>query len=158
MYCSACGVAVTEGLSYCNYCGAKLGGAKGAAIARPAEVRPEMLVNAMVCTFVFGLGAIIGLMAVMKNLLDFDFGRIMAVTMLSFLFMLLLEVVFILKLLQRKHSTQETSAATRLPAQATKELDEAQPRALPDPLPSVTEHTTRAFEPLYRERTSKDLA
>ena len=158
MYCSTCGVAVGQGLSYCNYCGAKLGGAKGAAIARPAEVRPEMLVNAMTCTFVFGLGAIIGLMAVMKNLPDFDFGRIMAVTMLSFMFMLLLEVVFIWKLLRRKRSPHELGDTARLPAQTTKELDAAQPRALPEPLPSVTEHTTRAFEPVFRERTSKDLA
>ena len=158
MYCSACGVAVGQGLSFCNYCGAKLGGAKGEARARPAEVRPEMLVNAMLCTFVFGLGAIIGLMAVMKNLPDFDFGRIMAVTLLSFMFMLLLEVVFIWKLLRRKRSPHELSDTARLPAQTTKELDAAQPRALPDPLPSVTEHTTRAFEPVFRERTSKDLA
>src|ERR1041384_4718399 len=158
MYCSSCGAAVAQGLSYCNYCGAKLGGAKGEALARSAEVRPEVLVNAMLCTFIFGHGAIIGLMAVMKNLPDFDFGRIMAVTMLSFLFMLLLEVVFIWKLLRRKRSPQESRDAAHLPAQTTKELDAAQPRALPDPVPSVTEHTTRAFEPVFRERTSKDLA
>jgi hypothetical protein len=157
MYCSTCGVAVSEGLSYCNYCGAKLGG-KVEVQARAAEVRPEMLVNAMVCTFIFGLAAIIGLMAVMKNLPDFDFGRIMAVTMLSFLFMLLLEVVFIWKLLRGKRSTQAAIDKARVSAQATKELDAAQPRALPEPLPSVTEHTTRAFEPVFRERTSKDLA
>ena len=158
MYCSACGAAVGQGLSYCNYCGAKLGGTKSEAVARPAEVRPEMLVNAMVCTFIFGLGAIIGLMAVMKNLPGFDFGRIMAVTFLSFLFMLLLESVFIWKLLRRKGGTQAASDAAHLPAHATKERAEAQPRALPDPMPSVTEHTTRAFEPIFRERTSKDLA
>jgi hypothetical protein len=32
---------------------------------------------------------------------------------------------------------------------------EAQARALPDPAPSVTEHTTRAFEPIYSERKPK---
>ena len=35
------------------------------------------------------------------------------------------------------------------------ELDAAQARGLPEPVPSVTEHTTRAFEPVYNERTSK---
>jgi hypothetical protein len=156
MYCSACGVAVGQGLSYCNYCGAKLGG-KAEQPARPAEMRPEPLIGAMVFTFVGGLCAIIGLMAVMKNLPDFDFGRIMAVTMLSFLFMLLLESVFIWKLLRGRRSPKETSDAVLVPAQATKELHATPPRALPDPLPSVTENTTRAFEPSYRERTSKDL-
>jgi Na+/melibiose symporter-like transporter len=156
MYCPACGVAVGQGLSYCNYCGAKLGG-KGDSLARPPEVRPEILAAAMVFTFVGGLCAIIGLMAVMKNLPDFDFGRIMAVTVLSFLFMLLLEAVFIWKFLRGRRSPHETSEPVLVPAHATKELNATQPRALPDPLPSVTENTTRAFEPSYRERTSKDL-
>ena len=30
-----------------------------------------------------------------------------------------------------------------------------QARALTEPVPSVTEHTTRAFEPIYTERKSK---
>ena len=42
-----------------------------------------------------------------------------------------------------------------LKGQATRELDAAQARVLPEPVPSVTEHTTRAFEPIYNERTSK---
>jgi hypothetical protein len=38
---------------------------------------------------------------------------------------------------------------------ATKELDAAQARALPEPVPSVTEHTTRSFEPIYSKRKAE---
>ena len=74
MYCSTCGSAVAHGLSYCKHCGEKLGGAKGDALDKASEVKPEMLVRAMVMVFIFGLGAITVLMSVMRRLPDFDFG------------------------------------------------------------------------------------
>ena len=40
MYCSSCGVAVTQGLGYCNYCGAKLNGANGDSVSTTSEVKP----------------------------------------------------------------------------------------------------------------------
>ena len=155
MYCSSCGVALTPGLSYCNHCGEKLSGAKSHSIIKSPEVKPESLVGAMVFTFVFGLGAITVLMGVMKAVLRLEVGQILAFTMLSFLILLSLEVVFIRLLLWRKRGAEEAGDAVVLKGQATKELDAAQARVLPEPLPSVTEHTTRAFDPIYREPTSK---
>ena len=35
---------------------------------------------------------------------------------------------------------------------ATRELDAAPQQVLPEPMPSVTEHTTRAFDPVYNKR------
>ena len=155
MYCSTCGVAVAQGLSYCNYCGAKLSGAKADNVIEPAAVKPETLVAAMVFVFVFGLVAIAVLMGVMKAVLNLDVGQILAFSLLSFLIMLSLEGVFIRLLLRRKRGTEEAGDTVRLKGQATKELDAAQARVLPEPASSVTEHTTRAFEPVYKERTSK---
>jgi hypothetical protein len=155
MYCSSCGVAVTPGLSYCNYCGEKLSGAKGDRIVRSPEVRPETLVAAMVFTFVFGLGAITMLMGMMKAILHFDYGPIVAFTLLSFLIMLLLEAVIIRLLFRRKRGAEETDGSVLPKGQATSELDAAQARVLPEHRPSVTEHTTRAFDRSYLERTSK---
>jgi hypothetical protein len=155
MYCSSCGVAVTPGLSYCNYCGEKLGGAKSVSIIKSPEVKPESLVGAMVFTFVFGLGAITVLMGVMKAVLHLEGGQILAFTLLSFLIMLSLEGVFIRLLFRRKRGAQEAGDTVLLKGQATKELDAAQARVLSQPMPSVTEHTTRAFDPIYPERTSK---
>jgi hypothetical protein len=155
MYCSSCGVAVTPGLSYCNYCGEKLSGAKSDSIIKSPEVRPETLVAAMVFTFVFGLGVITVLMGVMKAVLHFELGQILAFTLLSFLIMLSLEGVIIRLLFRRKRDPEEAGGTVLLKGQATRELDAAQARVLPESMPSVTEHTTRAFDPIYSERASK---
>jgi hypothetical protein len=155
MYCSSCGVAVAQGLSYCNYCGSKLGGAKGDNLNTSPEVKPELLVSAMAGVFILGLVAITMLMGVMKSVLDLNVGQILAFTMLSFLIMLFLEGVFLRLLFRRKRGAEEAGDTVLLKGPETKELDGAQARVLPEPVPSVTEHTTRAFDPIYTERTSK---
>jgi len=155
MYCSTCGVNVAQGLSYCNYCGATLSGAKGETRIKSPEVKPELLVSAMVVVFVLGLVAITMLIGMMKSVLALNAGQILAFTLLSFLIMVFLEGVFIRLLLRRKRGAEEAGDTVLLKGQATKELDAAQARALPEGGPSVTEHTTRAFEPIHRERTSK---
>ena len=154
MYCSSCGSSVAQGLSYCNYCGAKLSGEKGDSLIKSSEVKPGLLVPAMVITFVFGLIAIILLMFAMK-MLNLDTGQILAFMLLSFLIMLTVEGVFIRLLLRRQRGAEEAGETVLLKGQATKELDAAQARVLPEPIPSVTEHTTRALEPSYNERTPK---
>lgn len=155
MYCSSCGVAVERGLSYCNYCGAKLSGANGDNVIKSPEVKPELLVSAMVVVFVLGLVAITMLMGMMKAVLHLNVGLILAFTLLSFLIMLFLEGLFIRLLLRRKRDTEEAGDTVRWKEQATKELDAAPARVLPEPVPSVTEHTTRAFAPVHNERASK---
>src|SRR6267143_4646106 len=152
MYCSTCGVAVAQGLSYCNFCGAKLNGAKGETRIESSEVKPASLVAAMVFVFVFGLVAITMLMGMMKAILHLDAGVILAFALLCFLIMLSLEGVFVRLLFSRKRRIEEASDNVQLKGQATKELDAAQARVLPESTPSVTEHTTRAFEPNYTER------
>ena len=136
---------MAQGLSYCNHCGAKLTQERGA--IRSSEVKPEALVWGMVAVLVFGFAAIVFLMMAMK-MVGLNVGQILAFTILSFLIMLLVEGVFIWQLLRRKRGAEETS-------DTTKELYAAQARALPEPVPSVTEHTTRAFEPIYTERQRK---
>jgi len=155
MYCSSCGVAVAQGLSYCNYCGAKLSGAKGDSLIKSSEVKPELLVSAMVALFILGLGAIAVLIGVMKEVAGFDLPILLAVTMFSFVLMLVVESVLIGLLLKGKRDAQEAGDTERLKEQTIKELGGAQARVLPEPVPSVTEHTTRAFEPIYNERKSK---
>ena len=84
MYCSSCGTTVTPGLSYCNHCGAKLNGAKGDGITKSSEVKPETLVGAIATVFIFGLGAIIGLMMASKLVFGPEnLGLIIAFTFMS---------------------------------------------------------------------------
>ena len=155
MYCSTCGVAVTQNLTYCNYCGAKLGGAQGENVTKSSEVRPELLVSAMTGLFILGLAAITVLIGVIKTTLDLPVERVLAVALVPFLLLLLIEGVFIRLLFRRKRGAEATRDTAAVKGQATKELDAIQTRALPEPVPSVTEHTTRAFDPIYTERTSK---
>ncbi|MEK6283927.1 MAG: hypothetical protein AABN95_26550 [Acidobacteriota bacterium] len=152
MYCSSCGVAVAQGLSYCNYCGAKLGVANGDNLTTSSDVKPEKLIEMMGAVFVCGLIGTIVLMGVMKAVLHFDVPLIIAFTLLSFLIMLLLEGVFIRLLFRHKRGVEEAGPRKE---HATKALEPAQARVLPEPVPSVTENTTRALEPVHNERASK---
>jgi len=154
MYCSSCGVVVAQGLSYCNYCGAKLNGEKGDNAIKSSEVKPASLLWGMAAVLIFGFVAIVFLMMAMK-MVGLNVGQILAFTILSFLIMLLVEGVFIWQLLRRKRGAEETGDTALSKEQATKELDVAQARVLPEAMPSVTEHTTRALEPIYSERKSK---
>jgi hypothetical protein len=155
MYCSSCGMGVAHGLSYCNYCGAKLSRAEGANAIKSSEVKPELLVSAMVGLFILGLVAIAILIGVMKQVAGFDLSIILAVIMFSFVLMLVVEGVLIRLLLKGKREAKGTGDTERPKEQTTKELGEAQTPLLPEPVPSVTEHTTRPFDPVYSERKSK---
>ena len=155
MYCSSCGVANAQGLSYCNYCGAKLGGAQGDAVVTSSGVKPELLVSAMVGAFVLGLVAIAVLVGVLKAVAGFDLPFLLAATTLSFVLMLVVEGVLIGLLLSGRRGTRGAGDTGRPKEQTARELGEAQARVLPEPVPSVTEHTTRTLEPVYRERHSE---
>ena len=150
MYCSTCGVSVVQGLSYCNHCGAKLTAEN---TTKSSEVKTESLVWAMVAVLVFGFVAIVFLMMAMK-MVGLNVGQILAFMILSFLIMLLVEGVFTWQLLLRKRGAEMGNIALAKD-QTTKELDAAQARLLPEPMPSVTEHTTRTFEPIFVERNKE---
>ena len=149
MYCSSCGVAVAQGLSYCNHCGAKLN--RSESVVKSSEVKPDLLVRAMVTTFMFGLFSITVLMGVMKAVLGLPVERVLALSLIPFLLMLIIEGVFV-KLLFSRNQRTEPGITPASNDQVTNELDAAQARVLPEARPSVTEHTTRAFDPIYTDR------
>lgn len=154
MYCSTCGSAVPQNLSFCNRCGTEVSGGKAGGINGQSELSPNALLNAVVAVFVLGLGAIVGLMALMKVGPGID-PIILAAAILSFLLMLVIEGVLVGLLLTGKRRARGAGRAGRPKEQTTRELAEAQARVLPEPVPSVTEHTTRSFEPIYSKRESK---
>ncbi len=155
MYCSSCGVAVAQGLSYCNFCGATITEGQGDGVAKPPAVQPGLLVSAIVGLFILGLVAIAILTGVMKAVAGFDISIVLAITMLAFMLLVIVEGVLIGMLLKGKRVPKKTANSERLSANRTKELDESPARGLPGPVASVTEHTTRAFGPIYRERKSE---
>ena len=155
MYCSSCGGTVAQDLRYCNHCGAALSGTRVKSVSKPSELFPESLIWAIVAVFTIGLGCTIALMAVMKDY-NFEKGLILAFTSMVLLLTLAVEAVFIFMLWGRSGSnkTAEVVDNAQLKQQETKQLDAPPARELSEPVPSITEHTTRAFEPIPRERKS----
>jgi hypothetical protein len=150
MYCSTCGVALAKGLSFCNYCGARLPSSETSLEFR--EVRPQLLVSAMAGVFVLGLPGITFLIF-MLNAVRLHPSQSMAFAWTSLLLLVALEVVFLFLLLRRKPKSGEARSLHPFKRSETNELEATQPGALPEPAPSVTEHTTRAFDPIPRERS-----
>jgi len=81
--------------------------------------------------------------------LHFDMSLIMFFSLLSFGLMTVIEAVFIWLLLSRSRTAKKQLQQKE---RSTKELSEASPRLLSDPVPSVTEHATQASEPMYEKR------
>jgi len=152
MYCSSCGVAVPESLSYCNHCGNRIAVFSSDKVDTSRHVQPGLLVSAMAGTFILGLFAITVLLGVLKSVLDLQAGQIMGFAALSFFILIFLEGVF-LRLLIRETRGGHKPGKTELPGRhTTNELGAPQVQALREPLSSVTDHTTRAFEPSYTNR------
>ena len=149
MYCSSCAKEVVAGLTYCNHCGHRLNGAKVDNLIKSSEVKPELLVSAMVGLFILGLLAIAVLIGVLKRV-DFEPPLILAILMLSFVLMFMIEGVLTWMLLRRKKVEKEESAPNQLNEQPIKEIYTAPTRGLSEPTfqpaSSVTEHTTRTLE------------
>jgi hypothetical protein len=97
------------------------------------------------------LGCIIGLMAVLKEEFNADLGLALGVAFAVFTLMLLVEAVFIWQLVGHKR-VGALKERRQLKDQTTRELPPAQAEILDEAVPSVTEHTTRAFVPLYNDR------
>jgi len=148
MYCSSCGVAVTPNLTYCNHCGAKLNSEKTDTLVKTTEIRYDsFIMSAMVGLFVMGLVAMSVLLGVMKAVLSFQDGPLLAFAFLSFLILIGLEGILISRLFRRRTDKSKSGEATVL----TKEL-EANSRVVSEPVGSVTDHTTRTLDPIYNER------
>lgn len=148
MYCSSCGVAVTQNLTYCNNCGAKLNSGQADANLKTTELRFDaMIMVVMVALFIFGLPAISVLIGVMKDILHFEYGPLVAFALLSFLILVVIEGILVLRLFRRKRNADETAAPAEF-KNITKEL-EAQSRHAGEPVSSVVDHTTRTLDPVY---------
>ena len=146
MYCASCGTALTPGLSYCKRCGVGLN-AKESSSNKLSQVPVESLVWAIVVVAVVGLGANIGLMTVMKQVLHLESGLILGAALVSFLPFLAAEILFI-SLILRAWSGGDMARRTK--GATTRELEGAQPRALAEPASSITEHTTHTLDGVPR--------
>jgi uncharacterized paraquat-inducible protein A len=147
MYCQSCGSAVSPGLSYCSRCGVELNAKP--VLQKASEMSAESLVWSIVAVAVIGMGIVIAMMALLKNLLHIDDAEtVLLISFLSFVPFAIAEVLFVLMLIRSQLKRKEPR---ELPVKQTRELDRGGERQLVEPVSSIVEHTTRTLEAVPRE-------
>ena len=150
MFCSACGAESTQGLNYCKRCGAILGltEALDNQPSRPRNLSGMVWAVAAMTAAGFAIlfGAVIALAALGVRESDI-LGPIAILGSFSIVVVSALLVRFLSKvagLPDRKETRREKRRAAA-------DYGPRQIPASPDYIPSVTEHTTRVFDPAERK-------
>lgn len=155
MYCQTCGAEIQPGLNYCNRCGAQV---SALAPREPADLTSPVrwLAATIILTLIFGSGMLIMLLfALAKIGVRGEPLTAAAVFGLAAVFGTEFMLVRTLSrlLLSPRGEGRRFGAGGRgkkeLPNAAPAQLFQP-PAAYTDPLPSVTEHTTRTLEQAYR--------
>jgi hypothetical protein len=146
MYCQSCGHSLSKQTKFCNRCGAQL-----TVGDESSKERLDEYLTGLFWITVFGLGLILGGLALMKQvqLNDGIIAGFLALSSLAFIINFWLNLAEILRM--RKSSIKEE----RVPLEGrldTNELGpEEPPLALESPA-SVTENTTRTLEPASKQQ------
>jgi len=155
MYCPSCGTAMSHELNYCNRCGGDLSFIKGHGATKPPKPPDDPIGEDIFWTTVVGLGLILGGVVAMKALNIWD-AFIIAYMILSSLAFIGLYALDFWRFVRFHRGSQRIGTTTaRAEKLETKELDTAPAYALPEPLPSITEDATRAFEPSYKQQKTR---
>jgi hypothetical protein len=156
MYCSSCGAALTQELSYCNRCGANLSPPEAlATVSRPAGLGWIISLGTVMTTGV-AVGGLTLVLALVLELFKggFPAANTTAIGIVS-LVLLLGTVALLSRQLSRLITIYLQPDNTAQPKKAKSRVKPPVQLAAPlEPLPSVTEHTTRTFEPSYRQRNT----
>ena len=154
MYCQACGIALSQQMKYCNRCGFQLIGTNESGEIKPSEKRLDEYLDGLFWITVFGLGLILGGMVLMKKV-QLNDGLIVAYLILSTTAFLINFVLSVWGALRIARSSKEAKRIVQAGQVNTNELNPAEARATLQPAPSVTEHTTRSFEPIHRKQPTE---
>jgi hypothetical protein len=163
MYCQTCGAEIQPGLNYCNRCGAMVNSAMTKEVVVPVDLTsPVRWISATVgLTFLLGL---IIIFAALSGLASWGFNRdgVMAIAFFGLATLFGIDLSLIILLSRLLGVSRERGTLRQLRKHKSKELSTPHPphyiqpaAAYTDPLPSVTEHTTRTFSSAYREPRAK---
>ena len=143
MYCAACGTPLAPGLSYCNRCGTSL--KERGSETKPAPVGAYLA--AITIIGIVGLSLMLGGAIALKIGGDFHEELIGIFMFMTFVIVGVVEFSLLRQLsrLNRAAEKKET-APPLLQAGMSNEIRGQQPRALGEPVPSVTENTTRTLQ------------
>lgn len=157
MYCPSCGNEISVELKYCNRCGAHLATVPesyvSAPIVKPMRLGLPSIVLGL--TITIGIGIIISgaTELVERNLNAVAVAWIVIFSLATLFGCTALMLRFWLKVLAMNREVYQPPNQLRpqpqTPAQIPPARQQFQPRL--EPMPSVTEHTTRTFSPAYKE-------
>jgi uncharacterized protein (DUF983 family) len=145
MYCPACGNQHSKDLSFCNRCGMNLkeqGKTNTSAISA--------FLTAITLIGVIGLGIMLGGSLALKKEANLDEQLVGVFMLFTFLTVVITEVLLV-RQLSRLTAEPKTILLPEPQMTVQNELPPAQPRTLAEPIPSVTENTTRTLEYARRE-------
>ena len=154
MYCQSCGVAIAQSMKYCNRCGALQVTSTEATLSERQEKRLNDYLDGLFWITVFGVALTVGGMIALKKL-QFSDAFIVAFLILSasaFLLNLVLNMRVVFSILK---SSKAVKSLEETPTLNTNELEEMKTANVLQPVPSVTENTTRSFEPTYTKRPTE---
>lgn len=160
MFCPSCGTEYTIELNYCKRCGANL---SSALTTQPETAsvnltKPTLVIGATLA--VFNLGGFVALMAGVVGLASVVHGDDPLIALIFFGMIIMLTVdIFLVRQLSKlisallKSDSPKNIKNIRKTAAPLPVVTQLPPlsSAQPSPAPSVTENTTRLFEPAYSE-------
>ena len=144
MFCSSCGAALLQHLKYCNRCGANLTTANEG-VVKKAEKRLDEYLDGLFWLTVFGLGLILGGLALMQNL-QVASGLMIAYMVLSSAAFLVNFWLNLREVIRITRSSREPPDAIAGGSLKTPELNPMNAQSLVNASTSITEHTTRELE------------
>ncbi len=138
MYCATCGMQLVQGLSYCNRCGSNL---KERTESNTAVI--SAFLTAITVLGTVGLGIMLGGAVVLRRKANLDEQFIGMFMMFAFLLVGVTEFMLVRTLSKLVGTKQSTTRS--LPSPVTSDLRLPQHSTLGEPVPSVTENTTRTL-------------
>jgi predicted nucleic acid-binding Zn ribbon protein len=141
MYCSGCGTPIAPGLSYCNRCGMNLKERRDAKTPSVAA-----FLTAITLIGLAGLGFMLGGTLALAE--SERAGRDIAGFFMfaTFLIVAITEILLVRQLSRITSPNERKLTDTPQRSVLPSEIHPVQPRALVEPVPSVTENTTRTLE------------
>lgn len=152
MYCPSCGAESALDLNYCNRCGANMVQTLAPAqqIAPLSITKPAIAIG--LTSVILTLGGF-GVLAIAGYNLARVFPNpdpLMALMVIGMATIMISDIILLRLLSRIVRTSLETRQVVQLPKLATQELPrQLNPRF--EPVPSITEHTTRTFTPALRE-------
>jgi hypothetical protein len=157
MYCSSCGAEVLEEMSYCNRCGASLKPLANQSLLPPTRsVGAAWAVSAAVALITLGGFALIFalVMTLVTRGIDLKEGWLVLI-FAALMAILAIDWLLIRQLPGLLGRSQPLSESEKPEKRKLSEKPLPQLAAPRTPQSSVTDHTTRTFDPVYRERDTQ---